>query len=66
MPDKLVLTEIAMKKMSKGGMSSDLHAGLTNKSPKAPSEKPKGASVDSDACRESTATSQATLGPRTA
>ncbi len=49
-----------------GGMSSDLHSGLTNKSPKAPSEMPKGPSVDSDATRSSTAPSQGTLGGRTA
>lgn len=60
---------MSMKKMSgKSGMSmsSDLHSGLTNKSPKAPSEKPKGPSVDADACRESVAPSQPTIGGRCA
>lgn len=44
----------------------DLHAGLTNKSPSAPSEKPKGPSVNQDATRTGTAPSSKTLGPRTA
>ena len=58
-----------MKKMSgKSGsaMVTDLHAGLTNKAAKAPSETPKGASVDSDTTRSKTAPSQGTLGPRCA
>lgn len=59
-----------MKKMSgrsSGGMnSSDLHAGLTNKSPKAPSETPKGPSVNADATRDSTAPTPGTLGGRCA
>lgn len=59
-----------MKKMSgtsSGGMnSSDLHKGLTNRSPKAPSETPKGASVDSDSTRDSVAPSPKTLGDRCA
>lgn len=40
--------------------------GLTNKSPSAPSEKPKGPSVNQDATRTGTAPSSKTLGPRTA
>lgn len=58
-----------MKKMSdKSGMgvSSDLHSGLTNRSPKAPSEIPKGASVDKDAVRDSTAPTPSSLGGRCA
>ena len=48
------------------GMSTDLHSGLSNRSPKAPSEKPKGPSVDKDACRETTTPSQPTIGGRVA
>ncbi len=55
-----------MSKSGGKGMSSDLHAGLTNKSPKAPSAKPSGPSVDSDATRSSVATNSGTLGGRTA
>lgn len=56
-------------KMSSGrgmGMSSDLHAGLVNKSPKAPSETPKGPSVDSDSTRSSVAKTPSTIGGRCA
>jgi hypothetical protein len=48
------------------GLTTDLHAGLTDRSPKAPSEKPKGGSVDADATRSATAPSQPTLGGRCA
>lgn len=40
--------------------------GLTDRSTKAPSEKPKGGSVDSDATRSGTAPTPKPLGPRTA
>jgi hypothetical protein len=40
--------------------------GLKDRSPAAPSEKPKGKSVDSEATRTSTAPSPKTLGPRCA
>lgn len=57
-----------MSKMSgkSSGMSSDLHAGLTNRSPKAPSKKPSGPSVDSEAVRDSTAPNQTGLSGRCA
>lgn len=49
-------------------MASDksLLSGLKTHSPKAPSEKPKGGSVDSDATRKETAPTPKTLGPRCA
>lgn len=45
---------------------ADLKEGLKDRSPAAPSEKPKGGSVDSDATRSGTAPSPKSLGPRTA
>lgn len=44
----------------------DLHKGLKNRSPKAPTETPKGGSVDKDATRSSTAPTPRTIGPRDA
>jgi len=59
-----------MKKMSGmatgGRMSSDLHSGLTNKSPKAPDQAPKGPSVNDDTTRSSVAENHGTLGGRVA
>lgn len=57
-----------MSKMSgnTGGkdMTTDLHAGLKTMSPKAPSETPKGPSVNADSTRGSVAPTPKTLGPR--
>lgn len=44
----------------------DMHKGMKNVSPKAPSETPKGKSVDADATRSATRSNQKTLGPREA
>ena len=49
-----------MKQMSKG----ILKQGLKNMSPEAPKEKAKGASVNSNATRKSTAPTPKSLGPR--
>lgn len=43
-----------------------LHAGLKNRSPAAPSETPKGGSVNDSPTRSGTASTPRTLGPRTA
>jgi hypothetical protein len=43
-----------------------LLSGLKTKSPKAPSEKPSGGSVNSDTTRKETAATPKTLGPRCA
>jgi hypothetical protein len=40
--------------------------GMKDRSPKAPSDKPKGGSVDSETTRKETARTPATLGPRCA
>jgi hypothetical protein len=45
---------------------TNLLKGLTNKSPAAPSEKPKGPSVNQDATRTSVAPQPKSLGPRCA
>jgi hypothetical protein len=46
---------------------TDLHAGLVNRSPKAPDGKlTRGDSVDDDATRSATAKTPPSLGPRTA
>lgn len=44
----------------------DLKEGLTNRSPAAPDEKPKGGSVNDGATRSAPAASPKSLGPRTA
>ena len=54
---------MAGTKMSSKGI---LKAGLVNRSPEAPKQKAKGASIDSDAKRTSTAPTPKTLGPRSA
>lgn len=45
---------------------ADLYEGLKNTSPKPPTEKPEGGSVNSEPTRSSTADTPKTLGPRTA
>lgn len=45
---------------------TSLYEGLKNHSPAAPSEKPKGPSVNADATRKGVASTPKTLGPRTA
>lgn len=50
-------------------MVKSIHEGLTNKSPSSSDKStqlPKGPSVNQDATRTSTASTPATLGPRTA
>lgn len=47
-------------------MAKGMLDGLTNRSPEAPSEKPKGESVDKDATRSTPAKSPKSLGPRSA
>lgn len=46
--------------------SGDLHDGLTNRSPSAPDDKPKGKSVDDGATRDKAAATPKPIGPRTA
>lgn len=46
--------------------SGNLLAGLTNRSPAAPSDTCKGSSVDKDAVRSGTASTPKSLGPRSA
>lgn len=52
--------------MAKGTGKLSLHAGMKNRSAKAPSEKPKGGSVNSEPTRSKTAPTPRTLGPRNA
>lgn len=53
-------------KKSGGSMVTDLKSGLVNRSPKAPSETPKGGSVNNETTRDSVAKTPATLGGREA
>ena len=54
-----------MAKMKSGGKHS-LKKGLSNKSPAAPSDKAKGANINSGALRTGPAATPRSLGPRTA
>ncbi len=52
--------------MAKGKGKGKLHRGLKSTSVKAPSEKPKGGSVNNGATRGKTAPNPKPMGPRTA